>query len=127
MIGARLIGFLLVAEGVSTVVWLTQLLPTLSWRTGSSVALVVVRAIAGAMQVTSGWWLSTHRPAAVALARAALMLSAVLTTLELGARLAPSNLDPTFRWPLVAAYWMYALAAAWFLSRQPGRAGPPGG
>ena len=114
----RLLGFLLVAEGTYTVVWLTGLLPTLGWRGGTSVALMAARAIVGALQLTSGWWLSSRQPRAAALARTALLLSAGFTTLELGAGLSPSDLDPTFRWPAVALYWVYALGAAWLLRRQ---------
>jgi len=117
MVARRLLGLLLVAEGVSTAVWLAQLLPTLGWRDRSSVALMAARAVVGAMQLTSGWWVSTRRPPGAVLARWALVLSAVLTTFEFGARLTPTDLDPTYRWPLVWAYWVYALGAGWYLAR----------
>jgi hypothetical protein len=111
----RLLSFLLIAEGVTTLFWLVQLLSSLMWRDRASIAIVLARGVVGAMQLTSGWWLAMQRLAAPALARVSLLLSAGLITLEIGARLSPSDLDPTFRWPLVGAYWVYALVAAWWL------------
>jgi hypothetical protein len=46
-----------------------------------------------------------------------LLVSAVLLTIETGWRLTPTDLDPTWRWPLVAAYWVYALGAVYALRR----------
>jgi hypothetical protein len=111
----RLLSFLLIAEGVTTLAWLVQLMPSLGWRDRSSVAIVLARGVVGAMQLTSGWWLATGRQSAPAMARAALLVSAALITVELGARMSPTNLDPTFRWPIVGAYWIYAIAAVWWL------------
>lgn len=112
----RVLSFLLVAEGVTTLFWLVQFVPSLGWRDRASVATILARGLVGAMQLTSGWWLATRRQSAPALARLSLLLSAGLLTLEIGARLSPTNLDPTFRWPVVLAYWIYALGAAWLLS-----------
>jgi hypothetical protein len=58
-------------------------------------------------------WLIEQRPIAVGVARVTLVGSAVLTTLELGWRLAPSNLDPAWRWPVVVGSWIYA--AVWLM------------
>jgi hypothetical protein len=41
----------------------------------------------------------------------------MLRTLEAGFRLAPSGVPSFWRWEIVTAYWMYALAGAWWLSR----------
>ncbi len=124
MIAVRLLGFLLVAEGVTTLFWLVRLAPSLGWRDPASTTLILFRGLVGAMQLTSGWWLSTRRPSAGPLARLALFLSAALMTLEIGERMSPTNLDPTYRWPLVIAYWVYALGAGWFLSRAARRLEP---
>ena len=43
--------------------------------------------------------------------RWSLIASALLTPLEIGWRLVPTNTDPTYRWALVAGYWVYAMAA----------------
>ena len=128
MIVIRLLGFLLVAEGVTTLFWFVRLLPTLGWRDRSSVALILVRGLVGALQLSSGWGLTSGRPSARPLARFALLASAGLMTLEIGARMVPTDLDPTYRWPLVWAYWVYALGAIWALRLAPvstGSAAPP--
>lgn len=112
MLAIRLIGCLLIAEGVSTLFWLVMLLPSLGWRDRSSVAVIVARALIGALQLVSGWGLGARNASAPALARWALLLSAALLVLEIGGRMSPSNLDPTYRWPLVGAYGVYAFVAA---------------
>jgi len=114
----RVVALLLIAEGVWTLMWLTQLLSSLGWRDKSSVALILARGVVGAMQLTTGWGLAGMRPSALPLARWVVLVSAVLSTLEIGWRLTPTDLDPTYRWPLVLAYWVYALGAVWVLRRQ---------
>lgn len=113
----RVLALLLIAEGVWTLVWLTQLLSSLGWRDKSSVALILARGVVGAMQLTTGWGLASRRPAALALARWVLLVSAVLFTFEMGWQLTPTDIDPTFRWPLVLAYWVYAVVAMLFVRR----------
>ena len=113
----RILGLLLTAEGAWTLVWLTQLLSSLGWRDRLSVALILTRGVVGAMQLTTGWGLASRRPSALALARWVLAASAVLLTIETYSRLTPTDLDPTYRWPLVVAYWVYALVAILFVRR----------
>ena len=113
----RILGLLLTAEGVWTLVWLTQLLSSLGWRDKASVAVILTRGVVGAMQLTTGWGLASRRPSALALARWVLVASAVLLTIEIGSRLTPTDIDPTYRWPLVAVYWAYALVAILFVRR----------
>ena len=113
----RILGLLLTAEGVWTLVWLTQLLSSLGWRDKSSVAVILARGIVGAMQLMTGWGLASRRPPALPLARWVLLVSAVLLTVETGWQLTPTDIDPTFRWPLVLAYWVYAGVAMLFLRR----------
>lgn len=114
----RVLALLLTAEGVWTLVWLTQLLSSLGWRDKSSVALILARGVVGAVQLSTGWGLASRRPSALALARWVLLVSAVLFTVETGWQVTPTDLDPTFRWPLVGMYWVYALGAVWVLGRQ---------
>ena len=113
----RILGLLLTAEGVWTLVWLTQLLSSLGWRDKFSVALILARGVVGAMQLTTGWGLGSRRPSALALARWVVLVSAVLLTIEIGWRLTPTDIDPTYRWPMVVAYWVYALVAILFVRR----------
>ena len=104
------LGPLLMIEALVTSVWIARHLSGLMARDGVTIAVVAARALVGALALVSGMWLIERRPIAVATARLTLVASAVLTTLELGWRLAPSNLDPAWRWPVVAASWIYALA-----------------
>lgn len=120
----RVLGLLLIAEGVSTLFWLVMLLPSLGWRDRSSVAVIVARGVIGALQLVSGWGLASRNVSAPALARWALGLSAALLALEMGFHLSPSNLDPTYRWPLVWAYAVYALVAIVILRPNSSDLGP---
>ena len=113
----RILALLLIAEGVWTLVWFTQLMSSLGWRDRSSVVAILARVAVGAMQLTTGWGLANRRPSAASFARWVLLLSAVLLTIELGAHVTPSDLDPTWRWPVVVGYWLYVLAAQYFLAR----------
>jgi hypothetical protein len=112
-----LIALLLVVEGLSTGLWIARLVPRLSGFDAFVVVLMVMRGLVGAMQLTGGVFLLGRRAAAVTLSRWALIASAILTTLEIGERLAPSGLVPSLRWPLVGAYWIYALGAVAYLGR----------
>ena len=114
----RILGFLLIGEGIWTLVWLTQLLSSLGWRDTLSVALILIRGATGAAELTIGTALSSRRPSAISLVRWVLPISAVLLTIELGANMTPTNLDPTYRWPVVIAYWLYASAAVWLVRHQ---------
>lgn len=120
----RVLGFLLIAEGVSTLFWLVTLLSSLWWRDRSSVVVIIARGVIGALQLVSGWGLASRSVSAPALARWALGLSAALLALEIGFHLSPSNLDPTYRWPLVWAYAVYALVAIIVLGPQSPDPGP---
>ena len=108
---------LLILEGVRSGLWIAALLPSLGVRDRTTVVLVCLRAAASAIQMVSGVLLRLGRMSAPALARTALLASAVLMPLELGLRLVPTNMDPTYRWWLVAAYGVYAGSAIWYLGR----------
>lgn len=96
-----------------TSAWIARHLPGLTSRAGVTIVIVAARAIVGALGLVSGMWLIERRPIAIVTARVTLVASAVLTTLELGWRLAPSNLDPAWRVPFIAGSWIYALV--WLL------------
>ena len=104
------VSVLLVVEGLTGALRLAGLLPTLQVYGPLTVGLLLIRGLISALQCTGGWWLAGGRPTAAPIIRAAMIASAVLTVLETGLRLTPSNLDPTFRWWVVAAYGVYAFS-----------------
>jgi hypothetical protein len=112
------LAFLLILEAIVTEIWIAGLLPSLAAYDAVVLVLVVARAIIAAALFMGGWLLLNQRPAAAPIAGPALLVSAGLMTVEIGFRMAPSNLDPTFRWPVVGLYWVYALVASWYLRRQ---------
>lgn len=109
---------LLVIDGVATELWVSGLLPTLAVYDGLALGVVALRAVTGVLAGTSGWLLAVGRPPGALLARWTLPSSALLTTLGVGWRLAPSNLDPALRWYYVIAYWTYAGVGTWMLRGQ---------
>src|SRR4051812_1723816 len=119
MIVRTVLGPLLIAEALLTSFWIARHLPGLFARDTITVVIIAIRAMAAALALMSGMWLIERRPIARSAARVALVASATLTTLELGCRLAPSNVDPAWRWPLVAASWMYA--GAWLIALSTGK------
>ena len=107
------LGPLLIVEALMTSLWIARHISGMTSRDTITIVLFVIRAITGAFAVVSGVWLIERRPIARPIARAVLLASAMLTTLELGFRLAPSSLDPAWRWPVVVASWIYA--AVWLI------------
>lgn len=105
---------LLIAEALLTSVWIARHLPGMTSRAPITIAIITSRALVGTLGLMSGMWLIERRRIGAAVARVTLVASALLTTLELGWRLAPSNLDPAWRWPAVAGAWMYA--CVWLLA-----------
>jgi hypothetical protein len=122
-----LLGFLFLLEAALTGLWITRLLPSLGVYDATADVLIASRALVGAVELMTWWLIHGRRPTAVPLARVVLVASAVLTTLEIGWRIAPSNMDPAWRWPYVTAYWIYAagwLLFLWWRARG-GRGGRP--
>jgi hypothetical protein len=105
----KVLAVLLLAEALGTAFWIAGIVPALAAHDALAVTTVIARGFVGALQLASGSFLLVRRPAAPALAQLALGSSAVLVTLEVGLRFAPSSLDPTYRWPIVIVYWAYAL------------------
>jgi hypothetical protein len=108
--------FLLV-EGLSSAVRVAGLVGGLGGHDAVAVLLVFLRLLVGMMQFTGGWLLAARRPPGDLVARLAFPASAVLTTLETGLRLAPTNADPTYRWLTVGIYWIYAAGMMWLVGR----------
>lgn len=114
----RIAAFLLIIDALLTGVWLANLLPVLGAYDLVVIGLLIARGLTAAALFMGGWLLLGNRPAATAIARGALLVSAALITIEIGFRLSPSNLDPTFTWPFVVLYWLYALVVRWYLGRR---------
>lgn len=114
---------LLILEGLASGVWVAGLISALPGHGPITIVLVLVRGVLGSVLFMFGWLLLTGRLPAAALAQAALMAAGVMTTLETGFRLVPSNSDPTYRWVLVGVYWAYALGMSWYIGRLARRTG----
>lgn len=113
-----LLAVLLIAEALNTALWIAGLVPVLAAHDALAVVMIVLRGLVGALQLASGSFLIGGRPSASVLAQLALGLSAVLVTFEVGLRFAPTSLDPTYSWPIVVIYWVYALGWISVLRRQ---------
>ncbi len=70
--------------------------------------MTALRAIVTVLQGTAAWTLWQALPPGSLFARVAVVSSAVVLTLEIGARLAPSSLPPGTRGPVIVGYWIYA-------------------
>jgi hypothetical protein len=109
--------FLLVVEGLSTGVAAVQRAPWIGIYSLAMTGVFAARVVVGVLQFTAGVLIFRRRAPGAALGRFALLASAALVTLEFGANLAPHNLFPTYVWPVVGAYWAYALAGRWAMGR----------
>jgi hypothetical protein len=115
----RLVGVILVVEAVFAALSLLQSLPALPGYDAAAVALILAGGAVGALQLTSGYMLVEKQRGGPVLGRAALLVSAIVTTLTVGLRLAPSDIYYWYRWQFVAGYWIYAIVGIWVLGRGP--------
>jgi hypothetical protein len=106
-----LLSALLVLEGLVAGTWVAGHLSLLAVYPAVTLALMAVRGFVGALEFAAGWLVIRRQPAALRFAEVALVSSAVLLTLEIGADLAPNSFLPGYRWPAVVVYWVYA--AGW--------------
>jgi hypothetical protein len=111
------IAILLIGESLLTGTWIAGRLPVLAAYPSVVIGLVLLRGLVGAWQFAGGYVLLVRRahPAGAELAAWSLIASAALLTIELGARLSPSSLFPSYRWPVIGLYWTYAIAAWWWI------------
>ena len=114
----NVVAFLLILQAAITSVWVAGHLSGLGGYDAIVIVAFVARAMVGALQLMSGWWLLDNRSIAFTLARVALVSSALLTTIELGWRIASTNLDHAWRTPAIIGEWIYAAIALWFLRRR---------
>jgi hypothetical protein len=99
----------LLVEGLSTGVRVTARLPVLPAYPWLTILLTVLRVAVALQQFTAGWMVLGDRPPGARLARWAYAESTMLLSLELGFRLAPSNIFPAYRWWFVGLYAMYSV------------------
>jgi hypothetical protein len=110
-----LVGLALIAESALTALWTTGLLPTLAVYDGVTLAFIAMRVIVALVEFAAGLMLLRRQAPARLFARVALLVSAPLLTADIGFHLTPSNLFPDYRWPVVAAYWVYVCVALWLV------------
>jgi hypothetical protein len=118
VIARRLVAGWFLLEAVGTAVWIATLLPTMADRDLGTWILVGARGGVGALEMAVGVMLGDLRAAVPANALWLPIASAALVVFEVGFRLAPTNLDPTFRWWFVGAYGMAAALIAGWLSQR---------
>ena len=107
----RGVTFSLMAEAILSALRLSQLLPSLAFLPLVPAVLVGARLVVTALEFTAARFLSAGRPGGPLLASWVLLGSGSLVIPEVGLRLAPTDLDPTFKWGVVGAYWTYVLVA----------------
>lgn len=113
----RLLGLILTLEAVLAGLSVVRSLPALPGYDAIAVTLILAGGAVGALQAASGFLLLDGNPPGPALGRWALLLSAILTSLVVGFRLAPSDVFYWIRWEFVAGYWAYAAVGIWVLRR----------
>ena len=113
----RLLGLVLIVESALAGLSTLQLLRAIPGYDAVAIMLILARAAVGALQLSSGYLLVEKRPPGAVLGQAALVCSAIVTTLTVGFRLAPSDIYYWIRWQFVAGYCAYAGLAIWFLRR----------
>ena len=111
----RLLGLILIGEGVLAGLSTLRSIRDLPGYDAIAITLIVAGAAVGALQLTSGVLLVERKLPGPALGRLALLLSAALTTLVVGFRLAPSDIYYWIRWEFVGGYWVYAAIGIWVL------------
>lgn len=116
--GLRLLASaLLLVDSLSAAVGVAGTLTDLPVHGLPALAMIALRGASGALEATGAWLLLQYNPAAGPIARGGVLLAAAYATLGIGARLAPTNLDPAFRLPVIAGYWAYALVMFTLLRR----------
>jgi hypothetical protein len=106
---------LLAIEGGVTLLKTTTLVYTIAAYDPVTIVIIASRALVAAGLITSAWLLANDALPARAIARAAVVASAVLYIFDAGLALAPSIAPVFFRTEFLIAYWLYALIAVWRL------------
>jgi hypothetical protein len=111
----RLLASLLIAESMFGALRVAGLVSRLGGYDAVAVILILARGLLCALQFVSGWLLANRRPQGFALAPWAFVAAALLTPLDVGLGLAPTDIYPWLRWRVTLGYDAYAIAAAAFL------------
>jgi cytochrome b subunit of formate dehydrogenase len=111
----RLIALALLLEGFASGVRAVSLPTLVLIYPLPTVAVLLLRAVVGVVQFTSGWMIWQVRPFGATLGALSLLASALLLVFEIGLGLSANSVFHSYRWPVVAGYALYALAAAWVL------------
>ena len=112
-----IVAALLMLDGLLGALWVARFVPVFGAYDGVVIALILLRGCVAALLCTSAWLLMSERPPASIFATTAVVASAIFVTLEIGFRVSPSSLFPTYRWPFVSIYWCYALGVAMYVNR----------
>src|SRR5687767_14696284 len=78
----------------------------------AALAVLGGRLVIAVLQSAAAFSLHQRSQIGPRLARNAFLSSAIVLTVELGARLTPTSVFPSHRWVYLAAYWIYAAVAA---------------
>lgn len=123
--GVRLLlAVLLFGEAALTALWLAGRVTALPTYGVAALAVLGGRLVIAVLQSAAAFSLSQSSPLGARLASRAFLASAILLTLELGARIMPTSVFPSHRWFYVVGYWIYAGTAA-VLSEMVRRRTPP--
>jgi hypothetical protein len=101
---------LLAVEALNSTLWAARIISAAPAYDAVVLFMVLLRVAVSALQGVSAWMLTGRALPAIAFARPAFALSAVLLVFEIGFRLSPSSIQPGLRLPSVAAYILYALS-----------------
>jgi drug/metabolite transporter (DMT)-like permease len=123
----RVIGVALMVDGLATALWFSAVVGSLGTRDALSVAAILARVAVGMVSVIAGWLVTQRRPPGDALAPIAAAVTALVVTAGFLWRLIPTNMDPTWRLPMVGVYWGAALVIGLVLtSESRSKRGPKG-
>lgn len=100
---------LLTLEALNSLLWASRIVSAAAAYDGGVLLMVALRILVAALQAICAWMWAGGAAPAPPLSIVVFLGSAVLLVFELGVRLSPSSLQPDLRWPVVAAYGIYAL------------------
>jgi hypothetical protein len=114
---SRLLALAFLWETLRTAAWLGRILSLAPVYDAPVFVLAGARAMVATVQISAAWMLWRGAPPGRRFAQTAVLLSALLLTLEVGVGLAPSSVPPGQRVLVVAAYGAYAIVVTWLLRK----------
>lgn len=100
----RVVGVVLMVDGLWATWSVIDLVGSLAHRDAMSVLMITARATTGVLAVVAGWLVTQRRPPGDPMAAVVAVLTAGLVAVGLWTRWLPTNLDPSFRTPMVMLY-----------------------